>query len=389
MSTSFFSRRGGAAAGMQKPPAGPRAGHLYLDVRQRMLYCLNETARDLVREGVPFTRDDLGRQPLTALSGELVAPDDLPLHRVWQQGTPCEATFVLRRPGSPPQHLTWSAAPLSDADGLRGVLATVTVAPPEPDWEELAGLAHDLRTPLQALRLLVPMLEGSPLLHAEARSVLERLRSASDRALSVGMDLLEWARGPTVGGRRVDRAWFPLEPFLAELAAEQMAPARRKGITLTVDLAAADGLEAHTDKVRLGRLMANLLANAVRYTSAGQVCFSATWREDEAGRREALAVAVVDTGAGLSAEDQESIFQAYERGKAGREGDSGGSGVGLAVVDRLVKDLGLTLEVFSEFGHGSTFELLRPPAALRPAPLRQPPTPPAAVPARARPGPAG
>ena len=54
--------------------------------------------------------------------------------------------------------------------------------------------------------------------------------------------------------------------------------------------------------------------------------------------RVALSLAVVDTGAGLSAEEQESIFQAYERGKAGREGDSGGSGVGLAVVDRLVKD---------------------------------------------------
>jgi hypothetical protein len=367
MSSSFFSRRGGAAAGTQKLATGPRVGQLYLDVRQRLLYCLNETARDLAREGVPFTREGLGKQPLRTLAGEPVKPDDLPLHRVWKQGTPCEATFVLGRPGAPVQHLQWSAAPLSDADGLRGVLATVIVAAPEPDWEELAGLAHDLRTPLQALRLLVPMIEGAPLLHAEARAVLERLRSAADRAMSVGMDLLEWARGPTVGTHRVDRAWFPLAPFLAELAAEQMVAARRKGIALTVDLAAAEGLEAHTDRGRLGRLMANLLSNAVRYTSAGSVCFRAAWREDAAGRREALALSVVDTGAGLSAEDQESIFQAYERGKAGREGDSGGSGVGLAVVDRLVKDLGLTLEVFSEYGHGSTFELLLPPDALRPA----------------------
>ncbi len=367
MSSSFFSRRGGAAAGTQKPVTGPRVGHLYLDVRKRLLYCLNETARDLAREGIPFLSDQLGRQPLKTLAGEPVQPDDLPLHRVWQKGTPCEATFALDRPGAAPQHLTWSAAPLSDAEGLRGVAATVTVAPPEPDWEELAGLAHDLRTPLQALRLLVPMLEGAPLLHPEARAVLERIRTAADRALSIGMDLLEWARGPTLGPHRIDRDWFPLAPFLHELAAEQMAPARRKGIDLTVDLAAAEGQEVHTDKVRLGRLLSNLLANAVRYPRAGRVHFSATWREDAAGRREALSLAVVDTGAGLSAEDQESIFQAYERGKAGREGDSGGSGVGLAVVDRLVKDLGLTLEVFSEYGRGSTFELLLPPDALRPA----------------------
>jgi two-component sensor histidine kinase len=376
MSSSFFSRRGGAAAGTQKAVTGPRVGHLYLDIRKRLLYCLNETARDLAREGVPFLREDLERQPLQTPAGEPVAPDDLPLHRVWQQGAPCEAAFLLARPGAAPQQLSWSAAPLSDSKGLRGVVAAVTVAPPEPDWEELAGLAHDLRTPLQALRLLVPMLESAPLLHPEARAVLERIRTATDRAMSIGMDLLEWARGPTLGTHRVDRAWFSLTPFLNELAAEQLAPARRKGIELAVDLAAADGLEVHTDRVRLGRLLSNLLANAVRYTSAGRVLFSATWREDEAGRREALSLAVVDTGAGLSAEEQESIFQAYERGKAGREGDSGGSGVGLAVVDRLVKDLGLTLEVFSEYGRGSTFELLLPPSALRPAQSApQPPGP--------------
>jgi hypothetical protein len=368
MSSSFFSRRGGAAAGTQKPVTGPRVGHFYLDVRKRLLYCLNETARDLLREGLPVLRHDLERQPLQTLTGEPVQADDLPVPRVWRQGTPCEATFVLARPGAAPQHLTWSAAPLSDSQGLRGVVASVTVGPPEPDWEELAGLAHDLRTPLQALRLLVPMLEGTPLLHAEARAALERIRTAADRAMSIGMDLLEWARGPTVGPHRIDRDWFPLAPVLSDLAAEQLAPARRKGIELTLDLAAAEGLEVHTDKVRLGRLLSNLLANAVRYTSAGRVLLSATWREDAAGRREALSLAVVDTGAGLSAEDQESIFQAYERGKAGREGDSGGSGVGLAVVDRLVKDLGLTLEVFSEFGRGSTFELLLPPSLLRPAP---------------------
>jgi signal transduction histidine kinase len=74
---------------------------------------------------------------------------------------------------------------------------------------------------------------------------------------------------------------------------------------------------------------------------------------------------VIDTGAGISEEDQESIFQPFEQGKAGKESDSGGSGLGLAVVDRLVSELGLTLEVFSEYGHGSTFELLLPMAILR------------------------
>jgi signal transduction histidine kinase len=259
----------------------------------------------------------------------------------------------------------WSASPLHGPDGaVQGVLASVQVAAPEPDWQQLAGLAHDLRTPLQALRLLVPVLESMPLLHPSAPEVLERLRSSSDRALSVGLDLLEWARGPTQGIRRVERSWFALGPVLAALAAEQTPPAQRKGIALSLDLEAARTLEVHTDRARLSRLLANLLSNAVRYTPSGQVRFTASWRQEQ-GLCTALALAVVDTGSGISPEDQDSIFQPFERGKAGKEGDSGGSGLGLAVVDRLVQELGLTLEVFSEFGRGSSFELLLPPGILR------------------------
>jgi signal transduction histidine kinase len=259
----------------------------------------------------------------------------------------------------------WSASPLLGPEGVvQGVLASVRVAAPQPDWQELAGLAHDLRTPLQALRLLVPVLE-SMALPPEAREALEKVRASADRALSVGLDLLEWARGPTQGVRRLDRLWFALGPVLAELAAEQTPAAERKGIALVLDLGEVQGLEIHTDRVRLGRLLANLLSNAVRYTATGQVRFTASWRQEQ-GRATALSLAVVDTGSGISPEDQESIFESYQRGSSsGKEGDSGGSGVGLAVVDRLVQELGLTLEVFSEYGRGSRFELLLPMAILR------------------------
>jgi signal transduction histidine kinase len=355
---TFFSRRGGGA-GWRKPTISIRVGHVYLDARRRTLYCLNETARQMVHEGIPITRDDLQHRPLRTLEGEPVTANDLPLMRAWRERTPQEASFLFTSPDGLELHLSWHASPLAAADGsLQGVIASLTVGPFEPDWHLLGGLAHDLRTPLQALRLLTPLLESTPLLHPEARDLLERLRSCADRALSIGMDRLEWARGPTHGKRRVDRAWFALMPFLNSLAGEHLAHAQRKPITWRTDFDAARGLEVQGDPVRLGRLLSNLIGNAIRYTLRGEVRISACWRRDAAGQKTAFVLAVEDTGAGISPEDQESIFQPFERGKAGKESDSGGSGLGLAIVDRLVEELGLTLEVFSEYGHGSKFEVL-------------------------------
>jgi signal transduction histidine kinase len=77
-------------------------------------------------------------------------------------------------------------------------------------------------------------------------------------------------------------------------------------------------------------------------------------------------LSVRDTGTGISPEEQESIFLPFTRGHAGRDDHSGGSGLGLAVVEQLAEQLGMTLEVFSQPGEGSAFELLVPGAMLRP-----------------------
>src|SRR5205085_9630559 len=139
--------------------------------------------------------------------------------------------------------------------------------------------------------------------------ILDRIRSAAERAQLIGRDLLEWCRGPALGGRRVEYGWFALAPFLTGLVQEQLGEARRKSLQLNSDLDAVQGWEIHSDQVRLGRLLANLLSNAVRYTAAGRVEFRASWREEADERT--LALSVVDTGSGISPEEQESIFQAF------------------------------------------------------------------------------
>src|SRR5438477_1461574 len=100
---SLPSRSGGSEASGQRAP-GPRIGQVYLDVGLRQLFCLNDCAREMQREGIPFTPADLTRQPLRGLSGEPVMPDDLPLIRAWSEGQPQEATFVWTRAGGTVEH---------------------------------------------------------------------------------------------------------------------------------------------------------------------------------------------------------------------------------------------------------------------------------------------
>lgn len=371
--TAFFSRRG-AGAGIRKPTASIRIGHVYLDTRRQMLYCLNETARQLLREGVPLgsaivdsqaERDHDEVSSLRTPDGEPVLTADLPILRAWREQKPQESSFLFGGIDGLPRYLTWSAAPMADASGMSGILSSLLIVPFEPDWQHLAGLAHDLRTPLQALRLLMPLLESSTL-PPEACSILQRIRAGVERTLAISLDLLEWARGPTQGGRRIESDWFALEPFLHSLAGEQAIQAQDKGIGWRTDFSAANGLEIRADRVRLGRLMSNLMSNAIRYTPRGEVSVRAAWRPAAPGRSPHLVLSVEDTGTGISPEDQESIFQPFERGKIGKEVDSDGSGLGLAVVDRLVEELELTLEVFSEYGQGSRFEVLFPTDRVRP-----------------------
>jgi signal transduction histidine kinase len=340
---------------------------VFLDVSRRQLSCLDAVARQLHQDGIPFAPADLATRQLLTSSGENVEAADLPLIVAWREARPVEATFLLPREGGPPWQVTWNAAPIRDREGqITGVAGTIRCGPAEPDWQALAGLAHDLRTPLNAITLQLAVLDQSSG-GVESSEVLAKMlkgiRSSAERALKVGLELLNWCRASGQRGPGVEKTWFALEPLLSDLGREQGLAAQSKGLLLTTDFSASRDWEVHTDRIRLVRILSNLLVNAIRYTPGGRVEFTTEWREEHSGR--VLAIGIVDTGVGIPVEEQESIFQPFERGSAGKGGDSGGSGLGLAVVDRLVEELGVELEVYSEHGRGSAFHLLLPAEMLR------------------------
>jgi Histidine kinase-, DNA gyrase B-, and HSP90-like ATPase/His Kinase A (phospho-acceptor) domain len=345
----------------------PRVGHFYLDVGSGRLHSLNDVARQWRAAGVPIVASDTTAGNLRDRRGGPVAPKDLPAVIARREGKPAEADYILILPGQPDRQLNYCATPLKDAAGRVGaVMISVLWQAPPPDWSTMAGLAHDLRTPLQSLQMTRHVLEFRTLPEKQRVDALERIGGAVERTLQIAQELLEWCRNRGAVGHGPVREWFALEPLLREAVGEHVPAAAEKGLTLDATLGAIRGWQILSDRGRLARILANLLVNAVRYTPAGgHVNLGAAW-EEQSGSRD-LILDVHDTGAGISPEEQESIFHPFERGQTGRDQDSTGSGVGLSVVDRLTSELGLRCDVRSAAGQGSQFRVHVPQQLLRTA----------------------
>src|SRR5207245_9818186 len=136
---------------------------VYLDVRRRRVLCLNQAARELAADGVPLAPADLESRPLQDVQGEPVTSKQLPLVIAWRSQKPAEAHFVVPRGTKLPWRIAWNATPVHDADhNMLGVLGTITCGAAEVNERLMAELAHDLRTPLQSLRLLCALVARIP-----------------------------------------------------------------------------------------------------------------------------------------------------------------------------------------------------------------------------------
>jgi signal transduction histidine kinase len=222
----------------------------------------------------------------------------------------------------------------------------------------LAAASHDLRQPLHALGLFADALEKR-VADPEARALVARMRSSATALREMFDALIDLSRleqdavQPAV-------AELDLDLLLERIADEAEPAARAKGLALRREPC---GLRVRSDPVLLGRILQNLLVNAVRYTRAGEVALRAE------ARGGAVQIAVSDTGPGIPAERREAIFREFVR----LESDDSvqGLGLGLAIVERLARLLGHPLSLESEPGRGSCFAVTVPLATSRPEPLRR------------------
>jgi CheY-like chemotaxis protein len=187
-------------------------------------------------------------------------------------------------------------------------------------------------------------------IHPNSREVLAQQGHAIDsmkRLLSALLDISKLESG-AVTPQPTD---FPLRQLFDLLNTEFSTAARSKGLTLTVE---HTDIHAHTDQSLLEQLLRNLVSNAIKYTNSGSVALRAI--PTASGVR----VEIHDTGVGIPEDQLPYIFDEFFQVGVAKNSTREGYGLGLAIVQRIAKLLGLRIQVRSHVGKGSTFMLELP-----------------------------
>jgi signal transduction histidine kinase len=222
-------------------------------------------------------------------------------------------------------------------------------------------VSHELRTPLTSIQGYVDLVLDDEELDPGTRRFLETAQRNAGRLHRLVEDLLTLSS--------VDRAQLSLElvPLdLAALTAGEVAASRvlaeAKGVAVDLAVPPAGSTMVRADAVRLGQVVDNLVANAVKFTPAGgrvRVAVSA------AG--DTVCLVVADTGIGIPVDEHEHLFERFFRASTATEQHIPGTGLGLAISKAIVDAHRGTIEVTSAAGRGTTFRVTLPVSAAAPA----------------------
>ena len=244
----------------------------------------------------------------------------------------------------------------------------------------LASASHDLRQPMHTLSLFGAALTMRPL-DAASRQIAQQMNVAL-QSLGAQLDSLLDVSKLDAGIVAVRPSSFSLADFLQQIDSDCRPAAQAKGLALEVQCP-ADAV-CTSDELLLGRILRNLVDNAIKYTLAGTVSLRVDRVDGLDGPAGPAAahwrLRVQDTGCGIPPAEQERVFEEFYQLDNPERDRSRGLGLGLAIVRRLASLLGVAMTMHSQPGRGTVFELhlprgprSPPPAALAPIGLPPPP----------------
>ena len=226
----------------------------------------------------------------------------------------------------------------------------------------LAAVSHDIRTPANAISLLAELIRRTatnPAMAADVPDLARELHGSAVSLVNLLSDVLDLARFDS-DKVELQETEFSLTSLLEEERKQLLPLARQKGIEFDVELP-PESLFLRADRIKLARILGNLIGNAIKFTETGQVRVGANRNGDGS-----LHLFVSDTGIGIAPEDLQHIFDEFFQLRNPERDRAKGSGLGLTICKRLVDAMGGKLLVESSPGKGSRFTVTLPAFSLVP-----------------------